>query len=53
MSDVIFAGFNIQIFKREGRYFVCYDAGGIAVEYREDEITAEEAAQAQKREMRI
>lgn len=50
MSDEIFSGFGIEIFKRDGRYFIRYDAGEIAVQIREEEITEEEAAKAQKSE---
>lgn len=50
MNDTIFSGFGIEVFKRDGRYFIRYDAGEIAVQFREDEITEEEAAKAQKSE---
>ena len=50
MNDTIFSGFGIEIFKRDRRYFIRYDAGEIVVQLREDEITEEEAAKAQKSE---
>lgn len=50
MSDPIFSGFGVEIFSRDGRFFIRYDAGEIAVQMREDEITAEEASKAQKSE---
>jgi hypothetical protein len=50
MNGTIFSGFGIEVFKRDGRYFIRYDAGEIAVQFREEEITEEEAAKAQKSE---
>lgn len=50
MNDTIFSGFGIEIFKRDGRHFIRYDAGEIAVQFREDEITEEEATKAQTSE---
>ncbi|APW47598.1 hypothetical protein RA876_15970 [Rhodoferax antarcticus] len=47
---MIFSGFGIEIFKRDERYFIRYDAGELAVQFREDEINEDEAANAQKSE---
>lgn len=49
-DDVVFTGFGIEIIKRGGRFFARYDAGELAVQPREDEITEEEALRAQKSE---
>lgn len=43
----IFSGFGIEIFIREGRYFIRYDAGELVVLMREIEVSQEEAARAQ------
>lgn len=48
MIEKIFSGFGIEIWRRGERYFVKYDAGEIAVQFREDEITEAEAAKAQE-----
>ncbi|WP_156876278.1 hypothetical protein [Rhodoferax antarcticus] len=50
MNSMIFSGFGIEIFKRDERYFIRYDAGELAVQFREDEINEDEAANAQKSE---
>lgn len=50
MDDTIFAGHCIEIFKRNEHFFIRYDAGEIAVQIREEELTAEEVAKAQKSE---
>lgn len=50
MDSTIFSDFGIEIFKREERYFIRYDAGEIVVQIREEEITEEEATKAQKSE---
>ena len=50
MSEPIFSDYGVEIFSRDGRFFIRYDAGEIAVQMREDEITAEEASKAQKSE---
>ena len=50
MNDTIFSGFGIEIFKRDGRHFIRYDAGEIVVQFREEEITEDEAIKAQKSE---
>jgi|LSQX01.1.fsa_nt_gb hypothetical protein len=41
-------GHCLEIYKRDGKYFVRYDAGGIVVQYIEKEITEEEAIKAHK-----
>jgi hypothetical protein len=50
MNNMIFQGFGVEIFQRDGRYFIRYDAGEITVQFRENEITDVEAAKAQKDE---
>jgi hypothetical protein len=50
MEDKIFVGYGIEIFKRDEHFFIRYDAGGIAAQFREEEVTAEEVAKAQKSE---
>jgi hypothetical protein len=50
MNDVIFSDFGIEIIKRDERFFIRYDAGEIVVQLREDEISADEAAKAQRSE---
>ncbi|OAE45368.1 hypothetical protein A7J58_20580 [Enterobacter cloacae] len=50
MNRVIFTGFGIDIIKREGEYFIHYDAGTIAMIEREAKITSGEALKAQKSE---
>ena len=47
MDKQVFSGFGIEIVDRGGRFFVKFDGGGIAIQMREDEITAEEASKAQ------
>ena len=44
MNDVIFPDFGVEIIERDGRFFVRYDAGEIATQFREDEISKDEAA---------
>ena len=43
MGDMIFSDFGIEVYKRDGRFFVRYDDGEIVVHVREDEITEVEA----------
>jgi hypothetical protein len=50
MDDVIFSGFGVEVIERNGRFFVRYDAGEIATQIREDEISKEEAAKVQRSE---
>ena len=50
MSKPVFSGYGVEIFRRDGRFFIRYDAGEIAVQMREDEISSEEASKAQKSE---
>lgn len=50
MDEKIFAGYGVEIFLRQGKYFIRYDAGEIAIKMREDEITHDEAIKAQKSE---
>lgn len=48
IEELIFSGHSLEIFKRDDRLFVRYDAGGIVVQFVEKEITEEEAITAQK-----
>lgn len=50
MNEKIFSGFGVEIFQRDGRFFIQYDAGEIAVQMCEQEVTEEEAVKAQKSE---
>ena len=50
MDGTIFVGYGIEIVKRGERFFIRYDAGEIAVQIREEEITAEEVTKAQQSE---
>lgn len=50
MNEKIFSGFGVEIFQRGGRFFIQYDAGEIAVQMREQEVTEEEATRAQRSE---
>lgn len=50
MNNIIFSDFGIEIFKRNQRYFIRYDAGELAVQFREDEINEDEVAKAEKSE---
>ena len=44
---VIFEDYGVEIILKDGRYYIRYDAGRIAIIYDEIEITKEEAEQAQ------
>lgn len=46
--EPIFSGYGIEIFKRDGKYYVRYDSGGIVSRMIEKEITEEESIKAQK-----
>lgn len=48
IEELIFSGHSLEIFKRDDRLFVRYDAGGIVVQFVEKEISEEEAITAQK-----
>jgi len=50
MENKIFSDFGIEIFMRDNRYFIRYDAGEVAVQMREEEVTEEDAFKAQKSE---
>jgi len=51
MNDrVMFSGFGVTIIERDGRLFALYDAGEIAVQLRENEISEHEARKMQKSE---
>ena len=42
MDVPLFEAFGVEVFRRDNRMFARYDAGGIVVQYREDEITEDE-----------
>ncbi|PKM73129.1 MAG: hypothetical protein CVU91_06065 [Firmicutes bacterium HGW-Firmicutes-16] len=44
---VIFEDYGVEIILKDGRYYIRYDAGRIAIIYDEIEITKEEAERAQ------
>ena len=48
MEALIFSDFGIEIFKRDRRIYIRYDAGEIASHDVESEITIEESIKAQK-----
>lgn len=50
MEELIFVGFGVEIFRRDGRYIIKYDSGEIVSKLLEDEITEEEVIKAQKSE---
>jgi hypothetical protein len=50
MSEGVFSGFGLEVFRRDGHLFVRYDAGGIVIQMREDEITEEEFMKLQQSE---
>lgn len=50
MDEIIFTGFGVDIIKREGEFFIRYDAGTIAMFAKESKITSEEAVKAQRSE---
>lgn len=50
MNGKIFSGFGVEIFQRDERFFIRYDAGELVIQMREDEIPEEEAIKAQKSE---
>jgi hypothetical protein len=43
----VFNKFGIRIFRRDDRIFIEFDAGHIASQYKQVEVTEEEAAKAQ------
>ncbi|PKM73131.1 MAG: hypothetical protein CVU91_06075 [Firmicutes bacterium HGW-Firmicutes-16] len=45
---VIFEDYGVEIILKDGRYYIRYDAGRIAIIYDEIEITKEEAERAQQ-----
>lgn len=50
MDNVVFSDFGVEIIERDGRFFVRYDSGEIAAQFREDEISRDEAVKAQRSE---
>jgi len=50
MDNIIFTGFGIEIIKRDGRYYIRFDAGHFAVTMKEVEVTEAEANKAKMSE---
>lgn len=46
--EVIFSGYGIELLKRDGRFYISYDAGHINIMYVEEEISEQEMIDAQK-----
>lgn len=44
---MIFTGHGIRVLKIDSRFFIDYDAGGIAVQIRQVEVSEQEAERAQ------
>jgi hypothetical protein len=47
LEKVIFTGHGIRVLKIDSRFFIDYDAGGIAVQIRQVEVSEQEAERAQ------
>ncbi|WP_219834743.1 hypothetical protein [Paenibacillus sp. R14(2021)] len=47
VERLVFSDYGIEIYERNEKKYIRYDAGEIVVQIREIEITAEEAAKAQ------
>ena len=45
-EKLIYSGGGIEIWQRQGRFFIRYDAGAHVAALREDEITSDEVAEA-------
>lgn len=50
MTERVFEGHGIEVLKRGARFFIRYDAGEIAVQMKEVEVSEKEAAKAQQGE---
>ena len=50
MNDLLFSDYGIEVRRRHGRFFIRYDAGEVAVQMREDEISEEEFLSVQQSE---
>ena len=48
MTEQIFQDYGVTLLRREGKLFVRYDAGGIAVKIREDEVSEQQALRLQQ-----
>lgn len=48
MEEVIFKGYGIRILKRDGRFYIEYDAGHFNIDMQQAEISEDEAEKAQK-----
>ncbi|MFD0696351.1 hypothetical protein ACFQZT_19995 [Paenibacillus sp. GCM10027628] len=46
-DELLFSNYGVEIFKRDEKFFIRYNARGIVVQMREDEVTEEEAMKAQ------
>lgn len=53
IDQVVFSDFGVTITEREGRLIARYDAGEIAVQSREDEISEHESENKEKPERRL
>ena len=50
LDKQIFSGFGSRILQRNGRFYIVYDAGEIAIQNRQVEVTEAEAQKAQRSE---
>lgn len=50
MDEMVFVGFGVEIYKRDGKYIIKYDSGELVSKIQEDEITEKEVLKAQKSE---
>ena len=50
MTEQVFQNYGVTVLKRDGKFFVRYDAGGIAVKIREDEVSEQQALRLQQGE---
>ena len=50
MTEQVFEDYGIVLLKRDGNFFVRYDAGHFAVKMREDEVSEQQALRLQQSE---
>lgn len=50
MTEQVFQDYGVTLLRRNGKFFVRYDAGGIAVKIREDEVSEQQALRLQQGE---
>ena len=48
MTEQVFQDYGVTVLRRDGKFFVRYDAGGIAVKIREDEVSEQQALRLQQ-----